>query len=76
MASNAQFEVVTPKDYPEKDFDLVAFSTICTTWATRRVRQRMSAIAEAGRFVDDLRADGGDRIEVNLNPFAEARARR
>jgi hypothetical protein len=33
-ASNARFEVGTAKDYPERDFDIVTLSTVCTTWAT------------------------------------------
>jgi hypothetical protein len=41
VAANTRFQVVTAKEYPEKDFDLVGGSTACTTWPTPPERQRM-----------------------------------
>ena len=42
VTANTRFEVATAKDYSEKDFDLVAFLTACTTWAIRPAPLLMS----------------------------------
>ena len=59
VTANARFEVGTAKDYPEKDFDLVDLLRLPARHGrSGRRRGACPAVAEAGRLVDDRRADG------------------
>jgi len=69
VTSNARFEVGTAKDYPERDFDLVAFFDY--------LHDMGDPIGAAAHVRQSLKPDGswmivepmaGDRLEDNLNP--------
>ena len=69
VTSNARFEIGTAKDYPERDFDLVAFFDC--------LHDMGDPVGAAAHVRQSLKADGswmivepmaGDRLEDNLNP--------
>jgi SAM-dependent methyltransferase len=69
VADNTRFEVATAKDYPGKDFDLVAFFDCLhdmgdPTGAAAHVRQSLKP--DGSWMVIEPMA--GDRLEDNLNP--------
>jgi SAM-dependent methyltransferase len=70
VAANTRFEVGTAKDYPEKDFDLVAFFDCLhdmgdPAGAAAHVRQSLK-LDGAWMIVEPI---AGDRLEDNLNPI-------
>jgi SAM-dependent methyltransferase len=69
VAANTRFEVGTAKDYPEKDFDLVAFFDCLhdmgdPAGAAAHVRQSLKPDG-SWMIVEPI---AGDRLEDNLNP--------
>jgi len=69
VTSNTRFEVATAKNYPEKDFDLVAFFDCLhdmgdPAGAAVHVRQ---SLKENGSWLI-VEPMAGDRLEDNLNP--------
>ena len=70
ISSNTQFEVATAKDYPGKDFDLVAFFDCLhdmgdPAGAAAHVRQSLKPDG-SWMIVEPM---AGDRLEDNLNPI-------
>jgi 2-polyprenyl-3-methyl-5-hydroxy-6-metoxy-1,4-benzoquinol methylase len=69
VTANTRFEVGTAKDYPERDFDLVAFFDCLhdmgdPTGAAAHVRQSLKPDG-SWMIVEPM---AGDRLEDNLNP--------
>jgi SAM-dependent methyltransferase len=69
VTSNTRFEVATAKNYPEKDFDLVAFFDCLhdmgdPAGAAAHVRQSLNQNG-SWLIVEPM---AGDRLEDNLNP--------
>jgi 2-polyprenyl-3-methyl-5-hydroxy-6-metoxy-1,4-benzoquinol methylase len=69
VTANARFEIATAKDYPEKDFDLVAFFDCLhdmgdPAGAAAHVRQSLKADG-SWMIVEPI---AGDKLEDNLNP--------
>jgi 2-polyprenyl-3-methyl-5-hydroxy-6-metoxy-1,4-benzoquinol methylase len=70
VSSNTEFEVATAKDYPGKDFDLVAFFDCLhdmgdPAGAAAHVRQSLKPDG-SWMIVEPM---AGDRLEDNLNPI-------
>jgi len=65
VASNTRFEVATAQNYPEKDFDLIAFFDCLYDPAGAAAHVRRSLKQNGSWLIVELIA--GDRLEDNLN---------